>query len=66
MRTILEIILIIAAVNIIYNQIKLEIQGKKLKAEVEKANKLQSEENRLLKLIFAEQLKELKERVRAE
>ena len=66
MKIILEIILIIAAVVIILDQIKLELQGKKIKAEVEESNKLQREENSLLKLIFSEQLKELKERVRAD
>lgn len=66
-----RIILVIAAVIIICNQIRLEIQAKKLKAESEKItrlqiekNILQSEENRLLKKIFSEQLEELKEKVR--
>ena len=65
------VILVIAAVIIICNQIMLEIQAKKLKAESEKItrlqnekNILQSEENRLLKKIFSEQLEELKEKVR--
>ena len=66
MKIILEIILIIAALVAIHNQIKLEIEGKKIKAEVEESNKLQREENSLLKAIFSEQIRELKERVRAD
>lgn len=63
---IIEIILILAIIVCEYKEHKSYKELCSLTLELAEINKLQSEENELLREMFSEQIRELEERVRAD